>query len=40
MSGGDDTSLDDFGPATAADPFADIAAAAPANDLGGDEIPF
>jgi hypothetical protein len=40
MSGGDDKSLDDFGPAKAADPFADIAAAAPANDLGGDEIPF
>ena len=39
MSGGENNSLDDFGPAKAADPFADIAAA-PANDLGGDDIPF
>lgn len=40
MSGGENTSLDDFGPATAADPFGDIKAPAPANDLGGDDIPF
>lgn len=39
MSGGSDASLDDFGPAKAADPFANIAAAPVANDLG-DEIPF
>ncbi len=39
MSGGSDASLDDFGPAKAADPFANIAAPTTTNDLG-DEIPF
>jgi len=39
MAGGENKSLDDFGPATVADPFADIKAPAPARDFG-DEIPF
>ena len=39
MSGGSDASLDDFGPAKAADPFASIPAPTTTNDLG-DEIPF
>ena len=35
-----DPALDDFSIAKTASPFSDIAAAAPSNDLSGDEIPF
>ena len=41
MSGGADKSLDDFGPATAADPFADINPPAPSLSVDlDDDVPF
>ena len=39
ITGGENKSLMDCGPTKEADPYEDIAAA-PSNDLGGDEIPF